>query len=523
MARDEHGSALGARESSRSASPLGTLLERGPVTRLELLGLLLLCVAVIVTAAWALRVPLLLGHDESVYATMARNWHSGGPVAGIEWHRAPLLPAVGVLVFSLGGDELALQGVGVAAALTSVLGVWWLGRMIQGPLTGLSAAAVFVFAPTVFRAGTTFLTDLPATALLVLLAGLLWSQFARRTTPNRLLLLAAPLAWGAYHLRYGSALPVMVLFATAALLFWPQLRDHARLVGQTVALLVLLLLPHLVRTTIDLGTPWGRLTFTSRIAGRDFLGQGLIEYLQWFPWRLGGPLAAAAMTLGLLAALRTWLGTRARVRRGAELEVTDDVRRGFAFLVLPAVAHLLLIGVASHGDPRFVFFSMAMLCVAGAAAMTMILRQLSRRSVLAVWVLLGLLTATLLPYVAFVARGEARHRDGSAERSALIVEAARTLRDLAGDDCSVLTTYVPQITWYAECVSHNFGSPPIVGREDRLTDDGWILLFEDGKRQPKGDVLDHYLAVSEPVRRWDLPHEGRLGSAVLYRVEVDQR
>jgi hypothetical protein len=380
-----------------------------------------------------------------------------------------------------------------------------------------------VFAPTVFRAGTTFLTDLPAAASLVLLAGVLWWQFATRTAPNRWLLLAAPIAWGAYQLRYGSALPVMVLFATAALLFWPQLRDHTRLVGQTVALLVLLLLPHLVRSTVELGTPWGRLTFTSRIAGRDFLGQGVLEYLRWFPQRLGGPLAAALMTLGLLGALLAWLGPRARVRRWAELEVTDDVRRGFAFLVLPAVTHLLLIGVASHGEPRFVFFPMALLCVAGASALTMILRWRSRRTVLTVWVLLGLLAATLLVNVAIVTRGEARHRDGTAERSVLIVEAARTLRDLAGDACSVLTGYVPQVTWYAECVSHHFGSPPVTGREDLLTDDGWMLLFEDGKRQPEDDILDHYLARSEPVRRWDLPHEGQLGSAVLYRVDVDQR
>lgn len=99
---------------------------------------------------------------------------------------------------------------------------------------GLLAAAVG-FAPSVFAAGTLFLTDLPAAALLVALAGLLWSQFALREQTSRMLLLAAPLAWGAYHLRYGSALVVLLLTVTTVLLFRPELRRARRHVIETAA------------------------------------------------------------------------------------------------------------------------------------------------------------------------------------------------------------------------------------------------------------------------------------------------
>jgi hypothetical protein len=119
---------------------------------------------------------------------------------------------------------------------------------------------------------------------------------------------------------------------------------------------------------------------------------------------------------------------------------------------------------------------------------------------------------------ALLARSESRERDRQAPTVQLLFDASAALASRSGPDCSVLTTYGPQVTWYSQCASYHFGQPPVVDYERYLTDDGWMLLFEDGKRQPEGAVLDHYLDVSRPVESWDPPREGALGSATLYRV-----
>ena len=513
-----HASAGSARTLD-DAKLLDRLLRRGPVSGIEILGLVLLSAAFVVAAAWALRVPLLLQHDESVYALMARHWQAGTPDTGASSHRAPLLPVLGIPVLALGGGDLGLRIWGTVAGVGGIVAVWWLGRLLRGPVAGLIAAAVFALAPPVFRAGTAYLTDLPAAALLIAMTGLLWWQLALRPAPNRWLLAAAPLAWAAYELRYGSALVVVLLFVTTMVMFWPNVRAHARLCGWTIGLLVLLLVPHLVNSTLDLGTPWQRLVYTSEVAGRDYLGQGLVQYVRWFPRRLAGMPAAALMATGLLGAAVVWVRARVWSRGRAWMRSPGGYRsRGLAFLILPAVGHIVAVGIASHGESRFVFFAVALLCVAGAVIVADVLAWLADRSAPVVWVAMLIFGAVMVVHTAVVARSESRERDRDMEREEILLTASSALQAQSGANCSVLTTYNPQVTWYSGCASYHFGQPPVVDYERYLTDDGWMLLFEDGKRQPVGATLEHYLDIARPVASWDPPGQGEYGSAALYRM-----
>ena len=495
------------------------MLHPGPVTPIELGGLALLCAAVVVGCLWAMRVPLLLGHDESVYALWARHWLADTPATGVSEHRAPLLSVIGLPVLALGGGDAALRGIGVIAAVGAAVAVWWLGRMMHGPITGLMAATVFALAPTVFAAGTLYLTDLPAAGVLVALAGLLWRQFALRERPGQAVLLAAPLAWAAYELRYGSALVVVLLFAVACVMFWPGVRGGGRRVLQTVALLALLLVPHLVNSMLDMGTPWQRLLYISRATRGAYLGEGLALYVRWFPRELAGQIAAALMTAGLVTGPVVWLRNLVQQRRSRVVDPhARHLGRVLAFLILPAVGHVVAIGLASHGEPRFVFFAVALLCVAGAVVVVEVLRRLADRSTAAVWVALVLFALGMAAHLARLAPSQAGERKLEAERRVVLLDAATALGDLSGHNCSVLTGYVPQITWYSGCESYHFGRPPTVGQERFLTSDAWMLLLEQGKVQPEGAVLDAYLAIADPVRTWDPPFEGSLGSGTLYRI-----
>lgn len=485
--------------------------------RQEAAALTALVTAYIASSAWVLRIPAVLGHDESVYALMARHWLSGTPSTGAAAHRAPLLPLLGLPTLAAGGGEMALQSLGVVSGVVALAGVWWLGRMIRGPAAGLAAAAVFISSPYVMQAGTEFLTDLPATALLVLMAALLWQQLAVRREPNRLLLLVAPLAWAAYELRYGSALVVIVIFLTSAVLFRHTIRAHLRLVTATLALLAALLVPHLVNSAVDLGHPFDRILATADVAGRAYLGEGVVDYVRWFPVRLAGPIAALLMAVGLVGALVRWITHR----RGAHRDGTATPGRALTFLVVPALLHVAAIGIASHGEPRFVFVAIALLCVAGAAVTTDLLTTMARRASRATWVaLIGVvLVVALAVQSALVVRWVAVGRSASERHYAVLLESARALDRRAGERCSVLTSYGPQITWLTGCATYHFGSPPAPGREESLTDDAWMLLYQGGKRQPQGDTLAHYLRIAEEVEVWHGPSNAALAWGRLYRVD----
>ena len=499
-------------QAPRSLRLIRSLLVPGPPSRLELLALLLLLAAFVVVWAWASRIPTLLQHDESVYAVLARHWQSGTPNTGVAAHRAPLLPVLGIPVLAIGGGEIGLRAWGLVAGLGAAVAVWWLGRMIAGAVAGLVAASVFVFAPTVLRASTQFLTDLPAAAVLLGLAGVLWWQFAVRDAPDHRLHLAALLAWAAYHFRYGSALVVVLLLLTTAAFFWPTVRAHARLVAQMIGLLVVLLVPHLVNSTLDMGTPWERLLYTSWIAGRDYLGQGLVEYARWFPWRLAGPAAAALMATGLLGGGLVLVG-----RRGSRPASDKTTARALLFLIVPALAHIVAIGIASHGEPRFVFFAVALLCIAGATVTVLVLRWLVGVHQALVWTALVLFGLVVVTHAAVLARYESRQRSTEMRNHELLQVTAEHIVAASGPECSILTSYTPQFTWYTGCPSYHFGDPPGVGRERHLTGDGWMVLFQDGKRQPEGEILASYLEFFEPAGSWDA-HDGEKGTADLYRL-----
>ena len=515
MARTSVSAALG--DPQARMTRLARLLRPSGRSSLEFAGLGALLLAFVAATAWVSRIPLILTHDESVYAVLARHWLSGTPATGVANHRAPLLPALGVPVLALDGGEMGLRAVGIVSGVGALLAVWWLARRLRGPVAGLLAAAVFAFSTSVFDASTLFLTDLPAAGLLLLMVAVLWWQFAERPAPNRALLLVAPLAWGAYELRFGSALVVVLLFGTTWLLFRRAVQAHLRLVLAMVILLVVLLVPHLVNSTLDMGTPISRLLYTSEIAGRAYLGEGLVDYVRWFPRALAGPLTAALMTVGLVGAVVVWsTGTTGPGLVGG----ASQQQRALAFLLLPALAHVVLIGIASHGEPRFVFFAIGLLCVAGAVIVTDVLATLAGRSEQLVWAALAAAVLILATHTALLARHDSRARDALAREYTVLEESAQFIRDSSGDGCSVLTSYSPQMTWMTACASYHFGSPPISGRERYLSGDAWMALYEEGKRQPEGEVLEHYLRFAEEVEAWDPPRVGRFGSGAVYRLDV---
>jgi 4-amino-4-deoxy-L-arabinose transferase-like glycosyltransferase len=364
--------------------------------------------------------------DESVYAVQARAWAAGGPVTGIRLQRAPLIPAIGALEYMAGARaELPFRATGLVFGIAAIVMVFVLGRVVFGPNVGLLAAAVFASAPTVQQRASQFLTDVPATAVLLGLALLLWRNRDRSTWS---LLLLAPLAAAAFYIRYASILPIGALLLVALFLWHRSLLKNKALVAATILLFAALLIPHVVRAVDATGRPWGILSFTAHFSGRKYIGQGLPQYLAWLPFTLAGPLAGITIVAGIVTAA---------AKRTNEM----------TFLAAPAVLHIVLLGLTNHGEPRFVFFPIALLCIAGSN------------------IALGLIRDRRVPVVAAAAGLIGAGIFVSAHNSAKVSE--RLPAKLAGTaiaarihpPCTVLAVELGETTWYSGCSTYYFADP----------------------------------------------------------------
>ena len=422
-----------------------------PRSRREVILLLLICSAFAASVAANAARAAPFEYDESVYAVQARAWAAPGePVTGVKLHRAPLLPALGSLIYRAGGrSEAPYRATGLAFGVASVVLVWALGRAVAGPAAGLIGAAAFASAPPVVQRSAQFMTDVPATAFLLGLVLVLWRN-RERAGPS--LLLAAPLAAGAFYLRYASVLPIALLAAAVLVVGRRGLLRDRRLAIATALLFAGLLVPHVVRAVDATGRPWGLLTFTAEFPGRRSFGAGWWDYLRWFPFVLAGPVAGVVMIAGIAGAAR---------RRFAATSLLAGV----------AVLDVVLIGLTEHAEPRFVFFPVALLCVAGGAAVGRLQRER--------WVSRGLARAgTAALGLALIAGGvvaAARPVRDARLRAAL---AGRAVAARAGGRaCSVRSIEVPVVTWYSGCATLAFGERPGATTN-------FVVLFPHAAGQP---------------------------------------
>lgn len=447
-----------------------------------------LALAAVVLVGLAL-VPLVwdggtLGHDESAYALKARSWLEGTPDTGWTIHRAPAISAYGYLVLALGGEEPGLRVIGLAA-LAGLAGVtMWLGSRMLGRLTGAVAASVVLAGPAMLRRATEFLTDIPAAALLVLAMTLLWIEFEQTEEgPSFRLLWLLPIAWTAFYLRYQSILAFGLIGLAVLILWWPQVRKRPVPVAVAGLLGLAGLIPHAVYSAQTLGSPLAVLRFTGEVSGREYFGEGLVDYALLMGWPLAGLLGLPIVVFFAWWLLRGWSDSESR-RKGV-------------FLAVPAIGQVVALGVLSHGESRFVFFPLALAAI-GAVAGVMEVSSSWKGEVRR-----GLRLGLLLLLVGSIALSMAATRQSVTNRilanepvelSADHVEAASE-----GNTCGVMTSYLPQVTYYSGCYTDGFDTrlPAVDAIEMLPGEEKYMILIEEGKRQPTGDDLNDLIAQTE--------------------------
>ncbi len=465
-------------------------------------GLVWLCVAVVLLGLVVL--PLILdggtlGHDEAAYAVKARQWLEGTPGSGWLPHRGTGMSVYGYVVLAMGGSEAGLRTIGLIGAVGLLAGVWALGRRLSTAIAGAMAVFGMLAGPSFLFRSTEYLSDVPAAALLVWCMVVIWSELGVRDLPTYRLALVGPLAVIAFYLRYQSLLSLILIGLVSVALWWPKLRKRPGPALAVLAVGIVGLIPHFVHSLDIYDSPLGILLDTSGSAIRAYVGEGLVDYGSQFWWVLAGwtgPIAVIGAAMGVV------LGRRDR-----------GLQRRYVFLLVPAFAQVLALGLISHGDPRFVFFPVALFMVAGAIGIEMWLgHERNRRRGLALG--LAVLVAGSLALSATYARDRVGGRTASTEPVGLAAEAMGA--EAAPGTCGVMTTFAPQVTFYSGCLTRLFtpGVDPIAAVELLTGDSRFMLLVEDGVRQPAGAELDGLLALTTggPV-----PVDGARRDAVYYR------
>ena len=429
-----HDAAGGADGGSAAAAAASHVRGDGIATALPRRLPVLLLVAGI--AAWAASAGIAwlaglpLGHDEAQYVLTARDM-----IAGQEprwFYVSPgtsLLAVPGVLA---GGGEVALRlpvfllGIGFVLAAAAI--AW----RCAGAATAAWLVAFLAGARSFTALGAELLSDLPAAALLLAGTAVIVGEALREDGPRWRAVLAAPLLAAALYVRYGSCVPIAILGA-ATLAF--GLRTIARRpapILATAALFLALLVPHALTALRLTGSPLGILLDSKDVPYRTWLAEGLVDYVTVNPFTAYGLLAPPVLLAGLAA-----------VARGRD--------RRIALLWTVAVLDIIVIGLVSHAQIRYIAYGTALLSILGVDALRrwIAARPPRARAALAAAAALAIATSWAL-----VARAQLRLPARRLATTGPILEAAAAIRaDAAGAPCLVASSAYAQLEWYSGCLA----------------------------------------------------------------------
>ena len=439
--------------------------------------------AFLVPTLGAIGAQIAFGYDEAVYAQLTRNWLTGTPASGWDLHRPPGLSVLGIVPQMLGSDtEWAHRLIGASAGLGLVLAGWWMARGVGGTGAGIMAASALAVASPLQVESSSFLTDVPSTLVLVVVAVLGWRHATGSAPIGRSLVWLGVLSALAFYVRYGSAVELVGLAVAMVAMAPRKLLAAWRPVLAAVAAFGIALVPHLAISVAQTGSPWGILAGAGRAAGGGD-GFPLLSYAAWFPWALIGPIGAVLALFGIVAAFR---GT------------------GFPrFIGLAVVVPIAVLGTLVHAEPRYLLYPMVLLVIAGSVEAVTHLQR-----VRASWRVLAGLAAAAVILGAATTTWETRTRS---DRFDWKREAGHDI-GLSSGDCSVLTADVPIISWYSGCRSFNFQS----GVEALTGSPRLVIVRTDGHNQPAPGLVQALVADAEIWRTYEDGYGDT--AAVVYRL-----
>ncbi len=440
---------------------------------------------------------LYIGHDESVYANKSRSWITDLPDVGFMETRPLVLPALGSVALAIHESLFSFRVVGLLLTLGTLLALYLVGaKLASKSQAALTVLVVLSMAPFVVRMSES-LTDIPSSGLLLVVAYLV----IRTQERPYLLFVAAGVALLTFYLRYGAISGIGAIMLAGFLAygwrFWWQRRWHV--LGAAVIFLGGMV-PHFLQAQREFGSPLGIMTAAGTGAGRQYIGQGLVDYVRWLPDRLGGDLGGVLILSGvLLGGLIVWRLMRGRI---------GQHERWIVVLTLASSFQFLLLGISSHGEQRFVFFAIMALTLVG---IHLLAKPAGKHS--------GVLLVAVAAIAAIQVVGTTITLDRTLEiteaRREPLVEASKELG--LQHPCTIVgPSYTfnipPEVGWYAKCSVLGFSQLDLLDRANPM-----VIFHYPSKPDPAADAVMNELIGDRPVSRTLYGTAGDVNSVEVIR------
>ncbi|MDQ0602976.1 hypothetical protein QF037_007321 [Streptomyces canus] len=458
-------------------------------------------ILVLATALWAWFQPKEphMAHEEAVYANKARSLLDVTPDAGWGIYRPIGLPVLGRIALSVHSDVGALRCVALVLLLFTLTTVHIAASNWLSPRQAILVLLLLLSGIGFLRRTPEYLNDIGATGLLLVVVFLVVRVQEKENSKALLVLPLFVLA--AFYLRYGVVGNLLAVAVAAVISYgpraWAAHRLHIAIAG---TVLLFGLLPHFWYAAQTTGSPLGIILSATDQAERAYMGDGLVYYLAIFPYRLAGDLGAVVMTVGILVAGRA--AQRLRHQLGGENSGMDDRRR--VFLGMSSLLIFVVLGVATDGEPRFVFLPVILLTMLGVSGLAKLATQWGSPTLAVVTVL----AAVTIPGTAQVIAHGAMPSPNRLNDSTVPV--ARALR--SEDPCLLVTGYEPTMGWYSGCDAMTYTqfralTPPTNIRVS-------LIIFERGRLQPGPASLKRLIGDRDVTVR-TIPTHGSIGTATV--------
>ncbi len=193
-------------------------------------------------------------------------------------------------------------------------------------------------------------------------------------------------------------------------------------------------------------------------------------------------------------------------------------RSAWLFVLGATVATSVVLAVILHGEYRYLSPVFPLAWIMAGWGLAEATRRIPRETALVI----GLMLAALVPLNAIGHAGS--QTELLAERFEDLRVVSRAIDAEHGyEDCGIITSYIPQVAWYTECVTRRFEATPVLTSpffSDEQAD--YMLLVTGGKRQPDGSTLDAYLETTNGVfAESGDPNAGNLEYAVVFVLVTD--
>ncbi|HEX9722204.1 MAG TPA: glycosyltransferase family 39 protein [Candidatus Paceibacterota bacterium] len=404
---------------------------------------------------WSLVGSQPLGHDEAVYLTEARSWIENAPADEFGIYRPIGMPGFAWFILQLTDSEKDVRMFGVFFSAITLVFLFLLFQRTASLWVALATVLLVGTSPLFLREAPNFLNDIPSAGMLFAALWLLW-RYYKTAGQSKAIYIAAPFTALAFYLRYGAAASLGVIGIMSALILFPKFVNKEGSafppLGKTIAFFILLMLPHLIQAFQVYGNPTGILTKSASAAGREYLGQGLIDFIQWLPYTLAGPLVGAAAITGVIVTFVILF--RKNLRQNHE---------GLLWLGAIGIGVFFLTGLLIHAEPRYVFFPVALLSGVGISGIYMLLEH--KPKILHAG-FMALIMLTTLPFAAihyqqtdtfFRAKEQDRLRNVYVQASEIIHN--DSIQEKSGCAVWAITTYRPAVSWYSECNTLKVADP----------------------------------------------------------------